>query len=69
MPAHLSVGDGTSRSCAIDSIAQVYENGDDVVVLVRLNEGLLELRVPRRAMPPGEEPRHVKGVNADATPC
>jgi hypothetical protein len=69
MPAHLSVGDGTSRSCAIDSIAQIYENGDDLVVLVRLKEGLLELRVPNRAVPPEEAPRHVKGFNADATPC
>ena len=68
MPTHLSVGDGTSRSCAIDSIAQIYENDDELVVLVRLNEGLLELRVPRRAVPP-DAPRRVNGVNADATPC
>jgi hypothetical protein len=69
MPTHVSVGDGTSRSGAIDPIAQVYENGDEVVVLLRLNEGLLELRVPRRALPSDEAPRHVNGVNADATPC
>ena len=43
MPPHLAVGDGTSRSCATESVAQIYENGDEVVVLVRLNEGVLEL--------------------------
>lgn len=68
MPTHLSIADGPSRPCAIDSVAQIYESGDEVVVLVRLNDGVLELRVPRRAVPP-EAPRHITGVNADATPC
>ena len=64
----LSAASGTSRARPIESVAQVYESGDELVVLVRLNDGLLELRVPRAAVP-REKPRHVSGINADATPC
>jgi hypothetical protein len=69
MATQAAAADGTSRSCGIDSVAQVYESGDEVVVLLRLNEGLLELRVPRRAVPPTEEAHRIDGFNADATPC
>ena len=68
MPTHLSVGDGTSRSCGFESVARVYENGDELVVLVRLTEGVLELRVPRTAVAP-PAPHRANGINADATPC
>jgi hypothetical protein len=69
MATQASAADGTSRSCGIDSVAQVYESGDELVVLLRLNEGLLELRVPRRAVPATEEAQRIEGFNADATPC
>jgi hypothetical protein len=47
----------------------VYESDDDVVVLVRLNEGLLELRVPRESLASQEPSHRIEGFNADATPC
>jgi len=53
-----------------ESFAQVYETDDELVVLVRLNDGLLEVRVPRQAI---SEPRpsehHIPGFNPEATPC
>jgi hypothetical protein len=60
---------GTSRACPIDSISQVYESGDELVVLVRLNDGLLELRVPRASVATAKTREHIPGLNADATPC
>jgi hypothetical protein len=68
MPTHLSVGDGTSRSCGFESVTRVYESDDELVVLVRLTEGVLELRVPRPAVA-STPPRRANGINADATPC
>lgn len=68
MATHLPAANGTSKACEIDSVAQMYDNGDELVVLLRLNEGLLELRVPRRAVAP-EQRHRITGVNADATPC
>ncbi len=68
MAPHLSAASGTSRACPIESVAQIYESGDELVVLVRLSGGLLELRVPCAAIP-REKPRHVNGMNPDATPC
>ncbi|HSC51108.1 MAG TPA: hypothetical protein VLD16_12665 [Gaiellaceae bacterium] len=68
MATHLRTAGGTSRTCGIDSVAQMYDNGEELVVLVRLNGGLLELRVPRRTVAP-EQPHRITGVNADATPC
>ena len=50
MATQLPTDSGSSRACAIDSVAQVYESGGELVVLVRLNDGLLELRVPRQAV-------------------
>ena len=65
---------GASRACPIESISQVYESDDDLVVLVRLNDGLLELRVPRGSLAPKTQSAHIQsahieGFNADATPC
>ncbi len=57
-----------SRACPLESISQVYESDDELVVLVRLNEGLLELRVPRTSLASEASP-HIDGFNADATPC
>jgi hypothetical protein len=60
---------GASRACPVDSISQVYESGDEVVVLVRLHDGVLELRVPRASVATEKTPEHIPGLNADATPC
>jgi hypothetical protein len=60
---------GASRACPVDSISQVYESGDALVVLVRLNDGLLELRVPRASVATATASEHIRGFNADATPC
>jgi hypothetical protein len=69
MATHASAAGGTSRSCGIDSVAQVYESEDEIVVLLRLNDGLLELRVPRHAVPATEDGHQIEGFNPDATPC
>jgi hypothetical protein len=73
MASQATAENGASPSCAIDSVAQVYESDDELVVLVRLTDGLglIELRTPRRAVAQPEEaaPRHIPGINADATPC
>jgi hypothetical protein len=71
MASHATAENGTSTSCGIGSVAQVCEVDDELVVLVRLTEdrGLLELRAPRRAGARPDEPRHIEGINADATPC
>lgn len=68
MTSERSAQDDTPRACPVDSVSQVYESGDELVVLVRLNGGLLELRVPRAALP-SPAPHHVKGMNTEATPC
>jgi hypothetical protein len=70
MATQLSTASGPSRECGIDSVAQVYESGDELVVLVRLNDGLLELRVPHHAAAKSRPPeRHIPGFNPEATPC
>jgi hypothetical protein len=69
MATHSAASPGTSRACPVDSISQVYECDDELVVLVRLNDGLLELRVPRERLASGKHPAHIEGFNADATPC
>jgi hypothetical protein len=51
MATQASAAEGASRPCGIESVAQVYESGEELVVLMRLNKGLLELRVPRSATP------------------
>jgi hypothetical protein len=55
MATQASAAEGASRPCGIESVAQVYESGEELVVLMRLNKGLLELRVPRPATPLTEE--------------
>jgi hypothetical protein len=68
MPTQLPVPEDTSRPGGIESVAQLYENDAELVVLVRLTEGLLELRVPRSAIA-AVAPHRANGINADATPC
>jgi hypothetical protein len=69
MATQSAASTGASRACPVDSISQVYESDDELVVLVRLNEGLLELRVPRESLATETSSAHIKGINADATPC
>jgi hypothetical protein len=69
MATQASAAEDTPRSCGIESVTQVYESGDELVVLMRLNKGLLELRVPRPATPLTEESHGVDGFNPAATPC
>jgi hypothetical protein len=69
MATQSAAAPGASRACPIDSISQVYESDDELVVLVCLNEGLLELRVPRESLAPETPSAHIEGFNADATPC
>ena len=56
-------------SCGIDSVARIYESGDELVVLLRIDEGLLELRVPQRAVAEPTRPQHEFHINADAAAC
>jgi hypothetical protein len=69
MATQSSATSGASRACPVESISQVYESDDELVVLVRLNDGLLELRVPRASVATEKVPGHIPGLNADATPC
>lgn len=52
-------------------VAEVRETATDLVVRVRLQQGALELSVPKRALcaPRSQDPHHVPGSNPDATPC
>ncbi len=69
MATQSAAAPGASRACPVDSISQVYECDDELVVLVRLNDGLLELRVPRASLAAETPSTHIEGLNADATPC
>ena len=69
MATQSAAAPGASRACPIDSVSQVYECDDELVVLVRLSDGLLELRVPRTSLATAKAPEHIPGFNADATPC
>lgn len=69
MATQSAAAPGASRACPIDSISRVYECDDELVVLLRLNEGLLELRVPRESLASEEPSPRIAGFNADATPC
>jgi len=69
MATESAASPSTSRACPVDSISQVDEGDDELVVLVRLNDGLLELRVPRESLASEKHLTHIEGFNADATPC
>jgi hypothetical protein len=69
MATQSTAATGASRACPVESISQVYESDEELVVLVRLNEGLLELRVPRESLASTEPSPRIEGFNADATPC
>ena len=70
MANELPVESDTSPAAGTESVTQVYELDEELVVLVRLQEGLLELRVPRQAVSkPRPHQRHIPGFNPEATPC
>ena len=54
----------------LSPVAEVHETPTDVVVRVRLQQGALELSVPKRALCDPRTGRSVTpGTNPDATPC
>jgi len=55
----------------LSPVAEVYETPTDIVVRVRLEQGALELSVPKRALRDTrpESKNVVPGGNPDATPC
>jgi hypothetical protein len=68
MATELRAESGTSP--APELLTQVYEFGEELVVLVRLEDGLLELRVPRQAVSKPRPPQsHIPGFHPEATPC
>lgn len=70
MATELMADSDTSLAPGTESFTQVYESGDELVVLVRLEDGLLELRVPRQAVSKPRPPQsHIPGFNPEATPC
>ena len=52
-------------------VAEVRETPTDLVIRVRLQQGALELSVPKRALcePRPFHARAIPGANPDATPC
>ena len=58
-------------STVLSPVAEVHETPTDVVVRVRLQQGALELSVPKRALcdPHPVRQNVVPGSNPDATPC
>lgn len=70
MPTELRAEGDTSPPSGSESVTQVYELEEELVVLVRLQDGLLELRVPRHAVSkPRARQCHIPGFNPEATPC
>lgn len=70
MATELWAKSNTSPASETESITQVYELDEELVVLVRLRDGLLELRVPRQAVSkPHPCQSHIPGFNPEATPC
>jgi hypothetical protein len=54
----------------LSQVAEVHETPTDVVVRVHLEQGALELSVPKRALADTEPVRSTTpGANPDATPC
>lgn len=55
----------------LSPVAEVHETPTDVIVRVRLQQGALELSVPKRALsdPRPVNRRVIPGANTDATPC
>jgi hypothetical protein len=55
----------------LSPVAEVHETPTDVVIRVRLQQGALELSVPKRALRDTrpETKNVVPGANPDATPC
>ena len=54
----------------LSPVTEVHETPTDIVVRVRLQQGALELSVPKRVLFDSRPARSVTpGTNPDATPC
>jgi hypothetical protein len=55
----------------LSQVAEVHETPTDIVVRIRLQQGALELSVPKRALCETRPALKnvVPGANPDATPC
>lgn len=65
------VGRRETPKAVLPPVAEVHETPTDLVIRVRLQQGALELSVPKRALcePRQDNTRHTPGSNPDATPC
>jgi mRNA-degrading endonuclease toxin of MazEF toxin-antitoxin module len=55
---------------AVCPVTEVHETPTDIVVRVRLQQGAVELSVPKRALAETQPDESVlPGANPDATPC
>jgi hypothetical protein len=55
---------------ALSPVTEVHETPTDLVVRIRLQQGALELSVPKRALADARPDQHdVPGANPDAAPC
>jgi hypothetical protein len=70
-PGTCRPADSPDRSATVSPPVEVAEADGTFVVRVELCEGPVELRVPRASVKarPKHHRRHIKGFNADATPC
>ena len=71
-PAHRSANGLRHKAPAtvLSPVAEVRETPTDIVVRVRLQQGALELSVPKRALcDPLPVKSVIPGSNPDATPC
>ena len=70
MAAELRAESDTPPASGTEPVTEVYELDEELVVVVRLQDGLLELRVPRQAVSKTYPYQcHIPGFNSEATPC
>jgi hypothetical protein len=65
------VGRRETPKAVLPPVAEVHETPTDLVIRIRLQQGALELSVPKRALCESHEinTHHIPGSNPDATPC
>jgi hypothetical protein len=70
-PGTCRPADSPHRSARVSPPVEVDDADDTFVVRVELCEGPVELRVPRASIKARHrhDRHHIKGFNADATPC
>jgi len=66
-----SAGPGTARPAPSPGRRLVRESDGSEILRVRLCQGPIDLRVPRKAVRARKRPpqQNIEGFNADATPC